>query len=214
MEIKVCGLKFIDNLEAVSKLKANYLGFICFEGSKRNVDIERLKDLTFSIEGFSTPKVMVCVNPGMWFIENYFKICKFDYIQLHGDEEPSVCKEIKDAFDVKVIKAFSVDNKFDLKSCEVYQDACDLFIFDTKCDSFGGSGKVFNWSVLEAYNLNTKYLLSGGINPDNMKKAFEHVSSKEACIGLDVNSGFEIEPGVKDIEKLKILFEKKDSYGF
>lgn len=214
MEIKVCGLKFLDNIKEVAKFKINYLGFVCFAGSKRYVDIEKWEELAFGINDKNIAKVMVCVNPTLDYIENYFKVTKFDYIQLHGNEDANFCKEVKNIFKVKIIKAFSVDNVFDFDLCSVYQHYCDLFIFDTKCESFGGSGKMFNWDLLDKYKLSTNYLLSGGLNPENIELAFKRVNSLKASIGLDVNSGFESKPGYKDIKKLEVLFNEKENYGF
>ena len=121
-----------------------------------------------------------------------------DFIQLHGHESPEYCTQLKG---MHLIKAISVSGRDDIATYKAYEGLVDYFLFDTKCPTVGGSGQQFDWSVLSAYDGNTPFLLSGGIGPDDAErvKAFHH----EKCIGIDLNSRFELAPGLKDINKLR-----------
>lgn len=135
-----------------------------------------------------------------------------DYVQLHGNEPREMCENLRSTLDpdirpgIKIIKAISVSDASDIQKYKEYVGAVDLFLFDTKCKTVGGSGQQFDWQVLEQYDGEVPFLLSGGIGPDDASRlhAFHHPK----CIGIDLNSRFEIEPGVKDVEKLKGFFLK------
>ena len=130
-----------------------------------------------------------------------------DYVQLHGNEPREMCENLRLTLDpdirpgIKIIKAISVSDASDIQKYKEYVGAVDLFLFDTKCKTVGGSGQQFDWQVLEQYDGEVPFLLSGGIGPEDASRlhAFHHPK----CIGIDLNSRFEIEPGVKDVEKLK-----------
>ena len=129
------------------------------------------------------------------------------YVQLHGDESPVMIDNLRRTLvpdiapQIKIIKAISVSSAEDLKRCEQYEGHVDLFLFDTKCKGYGGSGQKYDWSVLEAYTGQTPFLLSGGIGPDDIDRLrdFHHAQ----CVGIDLNSKFETAPGMKDAEMLK-----------
>ena len=135
-----------------------------------------------------------------------------DYIQLHGNEPRETIENLRATLDpdiklgIKIIKAISVSTAEDIQKYKEYVGAVDLFLFDTKCKTVGGSGEQFDWQVLEQYDGETPFLLSGGIGPDDAErvKSFHHPQ----CIGIDLNSKFEIEPALKDVEKLKDFLEK------
>ena len=130
-----------------------------------------------------------------------------NYVQLHGDESPVMIDNLRRTLvpdivpQIKIIKAISVSSAEDLKRCEQYEGHVDLFLFDTKCKGYGGSGQKYDWSVLEAYTGQTPFLLSGGIGPDDADRLrdFHHPQ----CIGIDLNSKFETAPGMKDINLLQ-----------
>lgn len=130
-----------------------------------------------------------------------------DLIQLHGHESPTLIRNLRATLDpdirpgIKFIKAISVSCAADIAQCEQYEGVVDYFLFDTRCTTVGGSGQQFDWSVLCAYKGDTPFLLSGGIGPGDAERvrAFSHPQ----FVGIDLNSRFEVEPGVKDIEKLK-----------
>ena len=129
------------------------------------------------------------------------------YVQLHGDESPVMIDNLRRTLvpdiapQIKIIKAISVSSAEDLKRCEQYEGHVDLFLFDTKCKGYGGSGQKYDWSVLEAYTGQTPFLLSGGIGPDDADRLrdFHHPQ----CVGIDLNSKFETAPGMKDINLLQ-----------
>ena len=128
------------------------------------------------------------------------------YVQLHGDESPVMIDNLRRTLvpdivpQIKIIKAISVSSAEDLKRCEQYEGHVDLFLFDTKCKGYGGSGQKYDWSVLKAYTGQTPFLLSGGIGPDDADRLrdFHHPQ----CVGIDLNSKFETTPGMKDAEML------------
>ena len=129
------------------------------------------------------------------------------YVQLHGDESPVMIDNLRRTLvpdivpQIKIIKGISVSSAEDLKPCEQYEGHVDLFLFDTKCKGYGGSGQKYDWSVLEAYTGQTPFLLSGGIGPDDIDRLrdFHHPQ----CVGIDLNSKFETAPGMKDINLLQ-----------
>ena len=125
-----------------------------------------------------------------------------DFIQLHGHESADYCAQLKG---LKLIKAISVSGQDDIATYKTYEGLVDYFLFDTKCPSVGGSGQQFDWTVLSAYDGNTPFLLSGGIGPDDAEVLTSHFSplTSKKCAGIDLNSRFEIAPGLKDINKLK-----------
>ena len=125
-----------------------------------------------------------------------------DIIQLHGHESPEQISHLSLLTPhLSIIKAFNIATKEDLETTTPYAGLVDYFLFDTKGPSVGGNGEKFDWSILDAYNGNTPFLLSGGIGPDDAERIIDYHHSK--CIGIDLNSRFEIEPGIKDITKLK-----------
>ncbi len=201
MQIKICGLKHRDNIEAVIALKPDYVGFICYAPSPRfagGLDRE-----TLAVVPEIIAKTAVFVNETAETIHQLIDKYHFDAIQLHGNEDPEFCAGFLG--DVAVLKAFGIDQDFDFERLNQYADSVDFFLFDTKTDKHGGSGKSFDWSLLNKYKLNVPFFLSGGLSLDNLEemKLIKHPQFH----GVDLNSRFEIEPGLKDIEKLKNAFE-------
>jgi phosphoribosylanthranilate isomerase len=201
--IKVCGMRDSANIQELANLKPDFIGFIFYEKSKRfvayNLDINVLNNLHKSVK-----KVGVFVDEPEESILKIVEKYNLDYVQLHGDESAQFCKNLKEK-GIKIIKAFSVDETFDFETTIEYQNVCTLFLFDTKTAEKGGSGKTFNWQILEKYQGSTPFLLAGGIDENNFEKA-KNIKNKY-FFGLDLNSKFEIEPGFKDIEKLKIILK-------
>ena len=126
---------------------------------------------------------------------------RLDSIQLHGDETPGFCNYFRSV--TEVIKTISIKDKSSFENAKLYADACDLFLFDTQSEHYGGTGKTFNWQWLEAYNLDKPFYLSGGISLENFEE-IKNIEHKQ-LLGIDINSKFEISPGIKDIEKIKQL---------
>ena len=196
MKLKVCGIKYSDNGIAVAKLVPDFMGFIFYARSKRFVGADfEMPEIPSSIN-----KVGVFVNDEVSTILEKAKTYNLNYVQLHGDESPAFCKLISNK--VKVIKAFGVDDFFDFSSTLEYENYCEYFLFDTKTQSYGGSGMKFNWNILSKYIGKKLFFLSGGIGLEEVV-GFPKINSK--LFAIDVNSKFEISPGLKDINKLKIL---------
>lgn len=193
MKLKVCGLKYADNIKQVAELSPAFVGFIFYEGSKRYVG----EHFVMPQLANDVQKVGVFVNASaqeIWAaVTNY----QLDFVQLHGHETADFCKEI--ANKVKVIKAFGVDETFDFKDLETYQSSCTYFLFDSKTESFGGSGKPFDWNLLQNYRLATPYFIAGGMDAQKLKSLKQ---SNIKPFGIDVNSRLEIKPGYKDIIKV------------
>ena len=194
MLIKVCGMRDPENIRQTASLDIQLMGFIFYPDSKRYT--EYVPD---SLPA-AVKKVGVFVNATGSFIKECVTRYGLGLVQLHGNESPALCKELHEA-GIPVIKAFSVESESDLLRTDSYSGYCDYFLFDTKCAGYGGSGKSFDWSVLSAYRGDTPFFLSGGINPDSLISLTEFAHSKWA--GIDLNSGFETAPGIKDVEKLK-----------
>ena len=201
MKIKVCGLKFPENIEAVSALNPDYMGFIFYGKSPRFAG-----ELTVALlNSIPSPicKTAVFVNETKENISKLIELFHFDAIQLHGDENEVFCNHFKG--NVRVIKAFGLDEQFDFKQLKKFEDSADLFLFDTKTSLHGGSGQAFNWNILNNYKLNVPFFLSGGISPDNLEE-IKNISHPQ-FYGIDLNSRFEISPGIKDIDKLQKAFD-------
>ena len=195
VRLKICGMKYPENILEVSYLLPDYLGFIFYEKSSRFFDGE-IPKIPKSIK-----KVGVFVNATLEDIYSKIKKYDIDLIQLHGNESPEFCKNLKDS-KIEIIKVFSVDDDFDFDELEPFENVCDYFLFDTKGKLHGGNGVTFNWQILEKYKSKKPLFLSGGIGIEEIEKI---KNLNLAIFAIDVNSKFEIKPGLKNIELLKKL---------
>ncbi len=189
-------MKFTQNREQVEALAVDLLGYIFYGPSKRFVGDTPDAGLFQSHK----PKVGVFVNENAFEILGLAKNFGFEYIQLHGKENPKTCGILKSQ-GLRVLKAFPMDDDFKFATTATYEGNVDYFLFDTKTKQHGGSGKKFNWQLLENYTGNTPFFLSGGIGPDDAEEIKE--LNHPMLAGVDLNSGFEDEPGLKNIEKLR-----------
>jgi len=201
MKIKVCGLKDPENIEAIAALAPDYMGFIFYAKSPRFAADPQIEILN-NIPGY-VYKTAVFVNENADTISALINKYNFDAIQLHGSEHPDFCASFKES--VTVIKAFGVNKDFNFDDLNPYIDKVDYFLFDTKTDGYGGSGMSFDWSVLNKYKLEIPFFLSGGLSMENLEevKKIEHPQ----FYGIDLNSKFEISPGLKNIEMLSRAFD-------
>ena len=216
MVIKVCGMRDAQNIREVSQLGVDMIGMIFYPKSPRYVEKQSshagiIPDYVkedINIKSAKSPaRVGVFVDDMVQNIVTRVVNYHLDYVQLHGNEPREMCENLRLTLDpdirpgIKIIKAISVSDASDIQKYKEYVGAVDLFLFDTKCKTVGGSGRQFDWQVLEQYDGEVPFLLSGGIGPEDASRlhAFHHPK----CIGIDLNSRFEIEPGVKDVEKLK-----------
>lgn len=200
MQLKVCGITNTETIRALISLKINRLGFIFYHKSARYVYGKLIEDGLNEIPKH-IKKTGVFVNADIDEIEQIVDTCKLDSIQLHGDETPDLCAYFRPK--TEVIKTISIKEKSSFDKAQLYQDACDLFLFDTQSEHFGGTGKTFNWQWLDEYNLMKPFYLSGGLSLDNYPE-IKNIKHPQ-LIGIDVNSKFETAPGIKDIEKIKQL---------
>ncbi|MCR5130240.1 MAG: phosphoribosylanthranilate isomerase [Prevotella sp.] len=233
MIVKVCGMREADNIRAVSALGVDMLGFIFWPESPRFVRMissqagimpdysrERLSQLRSAAkeevqETAPQPqRVGVFVDDMPQNIVTRVYNYNLDFVQLHGSESPVMIENLRRTLEpdirpgVKIIKALSIRTAEDLAQYKQYEDVVDLFLFDTKCPSVGGSGQQFDWQLLSAYDGKVPFLLSGGIGPDDVVRI--RTFSHPQFAGIDLNSRFEVEPGVKDVELLsKFLNELK-----
>ncbi len=204
LKIKVCGMKVPENIEAVSGLKPGFMGFIFYPPSKRFIGLDFEKNHLNAVSK-SVMKTAVFVNASIDEVLEFAKFYEMQAVQLHGNENPEFCHQVKDA-GFLTIKAFGVDDAFDFDTLNEYVSHIDLFLFDTKTEQHGGSGKTFNWQVLQNYKLEKPFMLSGGISLNNLDEVLE--LNHPQFYGIDINSKFEIEPGLKDLELLKKVFTK------
>jgi len=191
------------NIEELVALKPNFIGFIFYEKSPRFVGEELNEEYIKTIPK-SIKKVGVFVNANPGYILDMVKKYDLQYAQLHGNEMPDICRSLRQK-GVNIIKAFSIDENFNFAMLNNYKSFCDLFLFDTKADKPGGNGVPFDWKLLKKYDNEKPFFLSGGIDLDNIETIIE-LSKTLPVYGIDVNSLFETEPGVKDIAKLEKLF--------
>ena len=226
--IKVCGMCDGENIRQVAELGVDWIGMIFWEKSPRNVTMihipagiipDRAPDSATALSpnggGANFPlRVGVFVDEMPQNIITRVVNFQLDMVQLHGHETPTLIRNLRRTLDpdihpgIKFIKAISVENRDDIAAYKDYEDCVDYFLFDTKCPTAGGSGCQFDWSILEAYDGNVPFLLSGGIGPDDAPALREWFSAgigsvAAKCIGIDLNSRFETEPGMKDVNKLK-----------
>ncbi|WP_430810694.1 MULTISPECIES: phosphoribosylanthranilate isomerase [unclassified Carboxylicivirga] len=193
-EIKVCGLRQGANIEQVMALQPDYLGFIFYRHSPRFVT-----EVPVLPQDVSIRRVGVFVNAGEQEIDRQRVRFGLDLLQLHGSESPELCHLLRQS-GAQVMKAFQVDECFDFHQTLPYQDCCDFFLFDTATRGYGGSGRKFSWQLLEKYNNDRPVFLSGGIGPNDVQ-AIRQIQGLNLK-AIDVNSQFEIKPGLKDIDKL------------
>lgn len=210
MKIKVCGMRNPQNIKSLAELNPDYIGLIFYPESKRFVsdpDQAVLSSLPSSIK-----------LTGVFVDEKEEEVLKkvihygLSAVQLHGKETPLYCKNLRRMFksqlpDVKIdlIKAFGVYQGFDFSTLEAYNDVVDYFLFDTKTSEHGGSGIAFDWTILDQYAGEKMFFLSGGLSPENIEGIFNLATNK--IHALDLNSKFETEPGLKNIESLKSAFQ-------
>ncbi|MBJ2173812.1 phosphoribosylanthranilate isomerase [Aureibaculum sp. A20] len=209
MKLKVCGMKYHDNVIGVADLQPDYMGFIFYDKSPRNF-VGNMPEIPKSIH-----KVGVFVNASLEEVIDKVNRYGLQAVQLHGEETPEYCIKLRHSFAPKhrgisglhpdIIKVFSIKDEFDFKVLQPYEMVCDYFLFDTKGKNPGGNGYTFNWNVLENYPSTKPYFLSGGIGLESKDKLdiFFKSNASKYCEVLDINSRFEIEPALKDIEQLK-----------
>jgi phosphoribosylanthranilate isomerase len=199
LKLKICGLREAENIQQVAQLSPDFMGFIFYKKSPRFVspDFVRPSNISTSIQ-----KIGVFVNEEVAEVFRISKHYNLNGVQLHGSEPVQDCKVLKDS-GLVVIKVFSIDDEFDFQSVTAYKSVVDYFLFDTKGKAHGGNGYSFNWKKLAEYDQEIPFFLSGGLSTENIVGVKD--LSGMNLIGLDVNSGVEVSPGLKDVSKIESL---------
>ena len=207
MRVKVCGMTQPDQVEAWAGVGAMFAGFIFYPKSPRYVFKHMTTTQIRKVNNIN--KVGVFVNATIEEVLHLVDECRLHMVQLHGDESPKYCEKIADY--VSVVKAFRLSDNDSVEwMIRPYMDVCDMFMFDTMGVGYGGTGKKFDWSMLKNNTIGKPFFLSGGIEPGDEQelKAFEQEPVAKALFAIDINSKFELSPGVKDMEKVKGFVDK------
>lgn len=203
MIIKVCGMRDADNIHAIDTLEGvDWMGFIFYPPSSRYVD----NVPTYLPQ--NKARVGVFVNETLQGIIDRMNSFHFNLIQLHGHETPDFCKQLRNTIgkEIQIIKMIQINEPSDLDSIRQYEGNVDYFLFETKCKEYGGSGKQFDWDILTQYEDSTPFLITGGIKPADVEKIQSLHHPKFA--GIDLNSGFEVSPAMKDAKLIQEFINK------
>lgn len=198
--IKVCGNTDPENSKKVWQTEPDLMGFIFHEESPRNASLFNLRHFIYDVPE-RTRKVGVFLNEPIKNLKKLVVLCDLHLAQLHGGESVEYCKELSKQRDFGIIKVFNVDDKFDFSETKPFEDYVNFFLFDTKSNKPGGSGKKFNWKKLEEYSGEKLFFLAGGIGPEDVTE-IQNINH-EKLIGIDLNSGFELKPGIKNVNRLE-----------
>jgi phosphoribosylanthranilate isomerase len=204
MRIKVCGITKPDQLMQLDEMGVEFAGFIFYLKSPRYVFSQMNKEQLRKLKGKQINKVGVFVNTPAEEVLHMVDACGLYLVQLHGDETPRYCERISNY--VTVVKAFRMrEGENILWRAKDYQDVADMFLFDTEGAGYGGTGKKFNWKQLEGETVRKPFFLSGGIEPTDaaLLKEFSNSSVAKDLFAVDINSKFEIAPGIKDMAKVQ-----------
>lgn len=204
-EIKICGINDKLSMDAAIESKADYIGLVFYDKSPRNLSLGDAKKLLKNRNQHSKI-VALTVNSDDDFIRDIEQNIKPDYFQLHGNETPLRCKEIKVKFEIPIIKGIGIKNKLDLiKANQDYENLCDILLLDSPSSILpGGNGEIFNWNIIKNCEPSKKWMLAGGLNINNIEKAVK-ISNPPA---IDISSGVEISKGIKDPEMIKNFITK------
>lgn len=199
MKIKICGLAQVENANTIAKLEPDFVGCIFTPQSKRFINLDQAKQINHP------KKIGVFVNQNLTEIAQAITQCNLLGIQLHGNESPAFCTEIKSQFsNILIIKAFSIESITDFDAIKAYENQVDYFLFDTKGKQSGGNGNLFNWDLLNQITINKPYFLAGGIDFDSLNQL---KNLKNKPFAIDANSKLEDCVGIKNIEKTKQIIE-------
>lgn len=202
MKLKICGLRDKENIQAImDEATPDYAGFIFYKKSPRYITDEAMQQLIDIIPD-SVNKVGVFVNEDLAVMEEKAERFQLDFLQLHGNEPAKLCETLRNK-GYRVIKAFSLEKKFDFDLLLDYMPHVNFFLFDTKGENFGGNGYSFDWDILKSYDQKVPFFLSGGIGLHNIEEVKDYLDMN--IHALDVNSKFEVSPGQKDVPALQEL---------
>ncbi len=204
IRLKICGMRFAPNIREIAAAGPDIMGFIFYPPSPRYLPPQEagevIKEVPAGIE-----KAGVFVNSSLDDVARTAGELKLNYVQLHGSEPPHMCRALQRS-ELKVIKVFGIGDKFDLNLLDEYKAVVDYFLFDTKSPRYGGTGRSFQWALLEKYDGTIPFFISGGIGPEHLDM-LQDLKVKN-LYAVDVNSRFEVHPGMKDLKKVKALIRK------
>jgi phosphoribosylanthranilate isomerase len=209
---KICGLSTRETVRAAVDAGASHLGFVFFAKSPRNISPKQVAELCADIPP-SVIKTGVFVNPEDSQLDRILAAAPLDLLQLHGSESPARVQEIKARFKRPVMKAIALSGSDDMAVARAYESCADMLLFDAKAPTDltdalpGGNGRAFDWKIIQAAEINLPWMLSGGLNMDNIAEAIA-ISGAQM---IDVSSGVESRPGLKDIAKIKAFMSKVNS---
>tara|TARA_B100000900_G_C20503904_1_gene684979 strand:+ start:201 stop:842 length:642 start_codon:yes stop_codon:yes gene_type:complete len=208
-EIKVCGINDEISMKTAINCMVDYIGLVFYQSSPRNISIDFSRNLLKSRNKISKI-VALTVDPNDEFLFEIKKTVKPDYIQLHGNENPNRCIDIKKKINIPIIKGINVKNKLNLtQSTTEFEDVCDILLLDAPSETLpGGNGKKFDWNLLKNFKSKKKWMLAGGLNIYNIKKAIDITKAP----AIDISSGLEIRKGVKDPKLIKKFLIKCKSF--
>ena len=195
VEIKVCGINDENSMQTAINCKVDYIGLVFYQPSPRNISIKQSRKL-LQLRNNNSKIVALTVNPDDDFLFEIQKSVKPDYIQLHGNENPNRCMDIKKKLNIPIIKGVNVKNKLNLiQLTKAFEDICDILLLDAPSEDLpGGNGKKFDWDILKDFKSKKKWMLAGGLNIQNIEKAIEITKAP----AIDISSGLEVIKGVKD----------------
>ncbi len=204
MRVKICGITQAEQGQAIAKLGATALGFICVERSPRYINAQQIQQIIQVL-----PKSIDCIgvfaNASLTEIAGVLKVAQLTGIQLHGDESPQFCAQITQLWpNLEIIKAFRIKTADSLSDIPEYIEVIDTLLLDAyDPQQLGGTGKTLNWDILATFKSDRPWFLAGGLNPDNILQALDTLTPN----GIDLSSGVERSPGDKDINKVTQLFQ-------
>lgn len=200
--IKVCGLNTPAAVEAALDVGADMLGFVFFERSPRHISLQTARGLSAKIEGRACKKVALTVDADDAALAAVVGALEPDVLQLHGKETPDRVVEVRKRFGLPVMRALAIAGPSDLERVADFDEVADHLLFDARppagADRPGGHGAAFDWALLQGLTLRRPWLLAGGLHAENVERAIRATGAN----GVDVSSGVEREPGVKDVEKI------------
>ncbi len=199
-KVKICGMTDAETIQTAIQHKVDYLGFVFYKKSPRNLTIEKAKQLTKNIPT-NVKRVAVLVNEGDEFIEQIKNF--FDYLQLHGDEDLKRIKEIKDKFNKKIIKAIKIADEKSAKTFSTFEEQVDMLLLDSPAME---KTAKFDWQILTKLKITKPYLVAGSININNVDEILKYNPS-----GIDISAGVESSPGIKSNEKIIEFLDKVKS---
>jgi len=201
-KVKICGLKTVEDYKVCADTGAAFAGLVFHPRSPRHLSDETAANIASARHQNGPQIVALCVEPHDRMLDQIIEACRPDWLQLHGHETPERCDQIRQTHGLPILKAISVHGKNDIIAANAYSEVADMLLFDAATgnpDMPGGTGTQFDWSLLASQHISAPWMLAGGLNPKNVANAIAQTGAEF----VDVSSGVESEPGIKDHEAIK-----------